>query len=300
MRFYGFVSLLIVALILDIVLLGLGARHPGAQLGSSGPVVAQAVQPSATPSPPPSHTPVTPSATPTATAVPPSPTMTPSPSPTATPLPPTATPLPRLIAANDVSFTPGDRAVRANISIALNHYFGALTHVVLPPGGVFSFNSTLGVYPPALPWKDVVVKPTAAPAPEPIPPPAEPAPPADGAAPDAPVPAPEPVAPPPLAAPQRIEGGGLCDLASRYVMAARPLLPSSAFRFVNHVRSNGIRLNGVPTRDSVSIWAVGGGKSEHDLLITNTTQQWLEFRVERDGEKITVYARLWDGVPPDR
>jgi hypothetical protein len=125
--------------------------------------------------------------------------------------------------------------------------------------------------------------------------PPPPTPPADGAAPDAPAPAP----PPPTAAPQRIEGGGLCDLASRYVMAARPLLPSSAFRFVNHVRSNGIRLDGVPTRDSVSIWATGGGQGEHDLLISNITQYWLEFRVVRDGEKITVYANLWDNIPPD-
>jgi hypothetical protein len=97
---------------------------------------------------------------------------------------------------------------------------------------------------------------------------------------------------------QSIQGGGLCDLASRFVMAARPLLPGSAFRFVNHVKSNGIHLSGVPTRDTVSIWAIGGGKGEHDLLISNPTNGWLEFTVDRDGEKITVTARLWDSSPP--
>jgi hypothetical protein len=167
--------------------------------------------------------------------------------------------------------------VRANIRLALDHYYGALTHVVLAPGGVFSFNSTLGVRPQRLPWKNVTLKPTAAPA-TPV---------ADGTA----VPAPE-------AAAQIIQGGGICDLASRFVMAARPLLPNSAFRFVNHVKSNGIHLAGVPTRDTVSIWAIGGGKGEHDLLISNPTSGWLEFKVDREGEKITVTARLWDSSPP--
>ena len=54
---------------------------------------------------------------------------------------------PQLIAAKSVAFTPADKAVRANIRLALDHYYGALTDVVLPPGGVFSFNSTLGVRP---------------------------------------------------------------------------------------------------------------------------------------------------------
>ena len=76
------------------------------------------------------------------------------------------------------------------------------------------------------------------------------------------------------------------------------LLPARAFRFVNHVRSNGIHLQGVPARDSVSIWAVGGQRGEQDLKITNVTDGWLEFVVERAGEKITVRARLWDRLPP--
>jgi hypothetical protein len=224
-------------------------------------------------------------APPTATSVP-SPTPSPTTPPTATPTPsavPTATatpePEPRLIAGQTVSFTPSDKAVRANIRLALAHYYGALTHVVLPPGGVFSFNATLGLHPQGLPWKYVKVKPTAAPAP----------PPPEGTA---------PITPTLEPAVELIQGGGLCDLASRFVMAARPLLPNSAFRFVNHVRSNGVHLNGVPARDSVSIWAIGGGKGEQDLLITNVTAGWLEFQVERDGEKIIVHARLWDRSPP--
>jgi hypothetical protein len=167
--------------------------------------------------------------------------------------------------------------VRANIRLALAHYYGALTHVVLAPGGRFSFNSTLGVRPQRLPWKNVKLKPTAVSAPT--------------ATAGATVPTPE-------ASAQIIQGGGICDLASRFVMAARPLLPAGAFRFVNHVKSNGIHLSGVPTRDTVSIWAIGGGKGEHDLLISNPTNGWLEFTVDRDGEKITVTARLWDSSPP--
>jgi hypothetical protein len=78
----------------------------------------------------------------------------------------------------------------------------------------------------------------------------------------------------------------------------RPMLPARAFRFVNHVRSSGIHLQGVPTRDSVSIWAVGGQAGEQDLKITNVTDGWLEFVVEQAGQKITVRARLWDRLPP--
>jgi len=149
-------------------------------------------------------------------------------------------------------------------------YQGALTNVVLAPGEMFSFNAALGARPQRLPWKYVIIKPT----------------PTDNATPE------------PATRPQSIQGGGLCDLASRYVMAARPLLPAKAFRFVNHLRSNGVRLAGVPARDSVSIWAVGGGPGEQDLKITNTTGGWLQFVVERTGEKITVSALLWDQPPP--
>ena len=280
MRFKVFVSLLVITLVLDIALLSISLLGPGTRVFEL-PVALAAEPPAPTP-PQPTAT-ATPTVPPTRTPAP-SATHTPAPTATASPIAtveptatPTAAPAAQLLAAKSVSFTPSDKAVRANIRLALDHYYGALTHVVLAPGGVFSFNSTLGVRPQRLPWKNVKLKPTTAAAP--------PAP--DGTA----VPAPE-------AAAQIIQGGGICDLASRFVMAARPLLPNSAFRFVNHVRSNGIHLSGVPTRDTVSIWAIGGGKGEHDLLISNPTNGWLEFTVDRDGEKITVTARLWDSSPP--
>jgi hypothetical protein len=289
MRFKVFVSLLVITLVLDAALLSISLIRPAARVFDL-PVALAAEPPAALAQPQPTATDVPaalPSAIPTAMPAPTAPpTATHTPAPTSSPTPameptataaPTAMPAAQLLAAKSVSFTPSDKAVQANIRLALDHYYGALTHVVLAPGGVFSFNSTLGVRPQRLPWKNVKLKPTAAPAP----------PTADGTA----VPTPE-------AAVQIIQGGGICDLASRFVMAARPLLPSSAFRFVNHVKSNGIHLSGVPTRDTVSIWAIGGGQGEHDLLISNPTNGWLEFTVDREGQKITVTARLWDSSPP--
>jgi hypothetical protein len=287
MRFKVFVSLLVITLVLDIALLSFSLLRPAARVFEL-PVALAAEPPNAPAPPQPTATamPATPTAMPAAPTAPPTATRTPAPTPTTSP---TATaevtatagatiaPAAQLLAAKSVAFTPADKAVRANIRLALDHYYGALTHVVLPPEGVFSFNATLGVRPQRLPWKNVKLKPTAASV----------SPATDGAT----VPTPEAVA-------QIIQGGGLCDLASRFVMAARPLLPVGAFRFVNHVKSNGIHLSGVPTRDTVSIWAIGGGKGEHDLLISNPTNGWLEFTVDRDGEKITVTARLWDSSPP--
>ena len=276
MRFTVFVALFVVAAVLDLALLGLGLQQPEARLFE--PRAAQAAGLA-------SPTPALPTPTATATSAPPTPTATSTPAPptatstptatptaTSTPLPPTPTPEPpaRLLAAKRVSFTPNDRAVRANIRLALSLGKGALTHVLVAPGEVFSFNAALGPRPSRLPWKYVVLQPT--PAPE--------------AAPDAPAPD-----------PQRVQGGGLCDLASRYVMAARSLLPARAFRYVNHVRSNGIQLRGVPVRDNVSIWAVGGGPGEQDLRITNLSDGWLEFTVTRKGETISVTAALWDRAP---
>jgi hypothetical protein len=279
MRFYSFVALLFIALTLDLGLLILGLAAPEARL--LAPPSALAARPdtaaiataTSTPSPTAMAT-STPSPTAMATSTP-SPTAmaTSTPSPTATA---TATPQPQLLASKSVSFTPTDRAVRANIRLALAHYEGALTHVVLAPGNIFSFNATLGARPQRLPWKYVTVKPTATPVP------------ADA------TPQPAPVEP----ELQQVQGGGLCDLASRFVMAARPLLGPHAFQYVNHVKSNGIHLTGVPARDSVAIWAVGGGPGEQDLKITNLSNGWLEFIVAHDGEKITVTAQIWDQPPP--
>jgi hypothetical protein len=281
MRYHVFVALLAVAVVLDLGLLAIALANPNARVFE--PHTALAANAPAQPSPtatatstPPAPSPTV-TSTSTSTPLPPSPTASPiatsMPSPTASPtaLPTsTPTPTPRLLADKSVSFTPRDKAVRANIRLALAHYSGALTRVVLAPGEVFSFNAALGLRPQRLPWKYVRVKPSATPAEE-------------GA---------------PEVAAQLIQGGGVCDLASRYVMAARPLLPARAFRFVNHVRSNGIHLSGVPDRDAVSIWAVGGGRGEQDLKITNLSSGWLEWVVVREGEKLTVTARLWDSAPP--
>jgi hypothetical protein len=281
MRYYNLLPLAAIVLILDALIFGLGFFNPYGYMQPSAPAVALAA-PQSTPRssmrPAPATATAQPTATPSATPSPTSlpPTATPSPSPTATATP---EPPPRVLAEHAVSFTPVDRAVRANIHLALSYYQGALNHVFVGPGAVFSFNAALGLTPQRLPWKYVVLKPTAAAPPVPGP---------DGT--PAPAPSAQEI--------QRIQGGGLCDLASRYVMAARPLLPARAFRFVNHVRSNGIHLRGVPERDSVSIWAVGGQSGEQDLRITNVTGGWLEFVIERDGEKITVRARLWDRLPP--
>jgi hypothetical protein len=279
MRYNVFVALLAVAIVLDLGFLAVSLATPGARLFEPGAALAAPPAATATTSAPTATTtPLPPSPTaippgPTATAVPPTATVSATalpPSPTA-PSAPTATPAPapRLLAAKSVSFTPRDEAVRANIRLALAHYSGALTHVVLAPGEVFSFNATLGLRPQRLPWKYVRVKPSATPQ--------------DGA--------PSPEA-------ELVQGGGICDLASRYVTAARPLLPARAFRFVNHVRSNGVHLAGVPDRDAVSIWALGGGRGEQDLTITNLSSGWVEWVVDPEGEKITVTARLWDSAPP--
>jgi hypothetical protein len=278
MRYYAFLTLIGAALILDVFLFGMSVLYPR-QLSRAVPPVVLAASPNA---PPPTRRPIAngrsaaPPSRPIATSAP---TATSAPPATAIPLPtlpPTATPEPppHLLAEHAASFTPNDRAMRANIRLALSYYEGALTHVFVAPGGTFSFNAALGLAPQRLPWKYVTLKQTAPPPPE-------------GAT-------PAPVA----EERRRIQGGGLCDLASRYVMAARPLLPARAFRFVNHIRSSGIRLQGVPARDSVAIWAVGGKAGEQDLKITNLTDGWLEFVVERSGEKITVRARLWDRLPP--
>lgn len=296
MRYYVFLSLAGIALLLDVFLAGLSLWYPEVRLHFGAPAVVLSASQGA---PSPASAQVHPALAtalvrPTRAPVPPTPppaTATPSPTPaapaTATPTPspmPTATatpePPPRIVASGAASFAPSNSAVRANIRLALEHYQGALAHVVVAPGGAFSFNAALGIDPERLPWKNVVARaPTAVPA-------------ADPAAPDAP--------PTDALAPivSNVEGGGLCDLASRYVMAARPLLPPRAFHFVNHVQSTGIRLHGVPVRDSVSIWAVGGHAGEHDLVIKNVTGYWLEFVVERVKERITVRARLWDRIPP--
>lgn len=95
-----------------------------------------------------------------------------------------------------------------------------------------------------------------------------------------------------------VPGGGWCDLAARYVQAVRPLLPSQAVRFVNHVTTSGIALADVANEDAVSIWNIdgqpGSSGSRQDLEITNTLAHPLHFQViqQPDGSQLVVQATV--------
>lgn len=86
-------------------------------------------------------------------------------------------------------------------------------------------------------------------------------------------------------------GGGVCDLASRFVVTGRTLLPPKAFRFKPHPGG----LAGLRKSDAVSIWATNSGRYDNDLLITNTTKRWLVYEVYLDADLVTVAAWLQDG-----
>jgi len=96
-----------------------------------------------------------------------------------------------------------------------------------------------------------------------------------------------------------VPGGGWCDLASRYVQALRPLLPTDAFRFArHHVFLSGIALYDVANDDAVSIWNIGGqagsGGGAQDLEIFNTLDRPLRLQVASvaDGTSVVVRAHL--------
>ncbi len=173
------------------------------------------------------------------------------------------------------------------------------------------------VTPPAQPWVVGTRQPVATPPPQPPQPtlkvgpplrlnpgnPAQPAQPRPTVyilpeIPAAPVPEEEPTEvptaePPPQPVPMvPVLGGGVCDLASRYVVAARPLLPDEAFEFKLH--PNG--LGGVRYQDAVSIW-FDGTPAELDLRITNTTEHWLVFRGDIQDGEVTITATLQS--PPE-
>lgn len=173
------------------------------------------------------------------------------------------------------------------------------------------------VTPPAQPWVVGTRQPVATPPPQPPQPtlkvgpplrlnpgnPAQPAQPRPTVyilpeIPAAPVPEEEPTEvptaePPPQPVPMvPVLGGGVCDLASRYVVAARPLLPDEAFTFKLH--PNG--LGGVRYQDAVSIW-FDGTPAELDLRITNTTEHWLVFRGDIQDGEVTITATLQS--PPE-
>lgn len=72
-----------------------------------------------------------------------------------------------------------------------------------------------------------------------------------------------------------VRGGGWCDLASRYVVALRPLLPPEALEFAGHVEATGSGLYGVADADAVVIWNANGNGGDRDLRVHNTTAQTL-------------------------
>ncbi|MCG8349312.1 MAG: hypothetical protein MI924_16210 [Chloroflexales bacterium] len=72
-----------------------------------------------------------------------------------------------------------------------------------------------------------------------------------------------------------IYGGGWCDLASRYVVALRPLLPPEAIQFIRHVDITGFGLSGIADNDAVIIWNEPRSAGEQDLEIHNTSDKTL-------------------------
>jgi len=93
-----------------------------------------------------------------------------------------------------------------------------------------------------------------------------------------------------------IPGAGWCDLASRYVQAARPIVGDAGLRFDNHIAQTGQGLYDVAPQDAVDIWTDGTPgfqNGNHDLWITNTTSQTLHFQVQQAGdEQVAVAAWL--------
>lgn len=87
-----------------------------------------------------------------------------------------------------------------------------------------------------------------------------------------------------------VPGGGWCDLSSRYVEAARSVLPDSALQFQRHVPP----LRNVRPEDSVSIWNIDGTRGSAggrmDLLIHNASATTIRFIVVEERQAIKVQA----------
>jgi transcriptional regulator with XRE-family HTH domain len=90
-----------------------------------------------------------------------------------------------------------------------------------------------------------------------------------------------------------VYGGGWCDLASRYVLALRPLLPPDALVFSRHIDTTGYSLADIADDDAVAIWNTNGGAGEHDLLIHNTSSHMIvvDARVVSDGVQVSATYR---------
>jgi hypothetical protein len=87
-----------------------------------------------------------------------------------------------------------------------------------------------------------------------------------------------------------VYGGGWCDLASRYVVALRPLLPPEALEFVRHRDATGISLAGVSDDDGVAIWNTNDRGGEQDLIIRNPSNRTLVISARLDAEGVEVRA----------
>jgi len=88
-----------------------------------------------------------------------------------------------------------------------------------------------------------------------------------------------------------VPGGGWCDLASRYVQAARPIVGDGGLRFDNHIAQTGVGLTDVDPQDAVDIWTDGTPgfqDGKHDLWITNTTDRPIYFQAQQDGDQIVI------------
>jgi len=89
-----------------------------------------------------------------------------------------------------------------------------------------------------------------------------------------------------------VYGGGWCDLASRYTMVLRPLLPPESFQFIRHIDSTGFGLEGVPDDDGVVIWNSNGGGDEQDLRIHNTSGRTIRIDVTLIADGVQFQATM--------
>jgi transcriptional regulator with XRE-family HTH domain len=89
-----------------------------------------------------------------------------------------------------------------------------------------------------------------------------------------------------------IYGGGWCDLASRYTMVLRPLLPPESFEFIRHIDSTGYGLQEVPDDDGVVIWNSNGADGEQDLRIHNTSGRTIRIGVTLVADGIQFQATI--------
>lgn len=89
-----------------------------------------------------------------------------------------------------------------------------------------------------------------------------------------------------------IYGGGWCDLASRYVVALRPILPPEAINFPRHRDVAGIGLAGVADDDAVAIWNTNNRGGEQDLIITNMLDRPIVMAAQLGAAGVEVRASV--------